>query len=122
MRKLESSLWTFLAVCGLLLRSGQAVGQTLEAVPVVSRPQDRTILLPGEFVPYLSVPIHAKVTGFVEKVEVDRGSVVKEGQLLTTMVAPELNAQRAEAEAKVRTAEAQRVEVEARVVAAESTH
>src|SRR5882757_1186885 len=122
MRKLESSLLTFLPVCGLLLSSGQAMGQTPEAVPVVSRPQDRTVLLPGEFVPYLSVPIHAKVAGFVEKVPVDRGSVVTEGQLLATMVAPELNAQRAEAEAKVRAAEAQRVEVEARVVGAESTY
>jgi len=83
---------------------------------------DRTVLLPGEFVPYLSVPIHAKVAGFVDKVDVDRGSVVREGQLLATMVAPELTAQRAEAEAKVRAAEAQRVEFEARVVAAESTY
>jgi len=96
--------------------------QTLEAVPVVSRAPDRTLLLPGEFTPYLSVPIHAKVAGFVERVEVDRGSVVAEGQLLATMVAPELNAQHAEAEAKVRAAEAQRVEVEARVVGAESTY
>ena len=122
MRKLESSLLTVLPLCSFLLTSGRAMGQTLEAVPVVSRPQDRTVLLPGEFVPYLSVPIHAKVTGFVQKVEVDRGSVVTEGQLLATMVAPELNAQRAEAEAKVRAAEAQRVEVEARVLGAESTY
>src|SRR5258707_14555257 len=122
MRKHESRLLTLLPLCSLLLTSGRAMGQTLESVPVVSRPQDRTVLLPGEFTPYLSVPIHAKVTGFVEKVEVDRGSVVTEGQLLATMVAPELNAQRAEAEAKVRAAEAQRVEVEARVVGAESTY
>ena len=122
MRKLESSLLVLLPLGGLLLTAGPAVGQTLEAVPVISRPLDRTVLLPGEFVPYLSVPIHAKVAGFVEKVEVDRGSIVTEGQLLATMVAPELNAQRAEAEAKVRAVEAQRVEAEARVVAAESTY
>jgi len=122
MRKIESSLLVLLPLGGLLLTGAPAVGQTLEAVPVVSRPLDRTVLLPGEFVPYLSVPIHAKIAGFVEKVEVDRGSVVTEGQLLATMMAPELNAQRAEAEAKVRAAEAQRVEFEARVVAAESTY
>src|ERR1041385_4821676 len=92
-----------------------AFSQGLEAVRVVSRPVDRTVVLPGEFLPYLSVPIHAKVTGFVEKVEVDRGSRVQEGQLLATLVAPELNAQRAEAEAKVQAAEAQRAEAEARV-------
>src|SRR3954465_15274114 len=110
MRKLESSLLTLLPLCSFLLTSGRAMGQNLEAVPVVSRPPDRTVLLPGEFTPYLSVPIHAKVAGFVEKVDVERGSPVREGQLLATMVAPELTAQHAEAEAKVRAAESQRVE------------
>ncbi|HEV3202539.1 MAG TPA: efflux RND transporter periplasmic adaptor subunit [Bryobacteraceae bacterium] len=122
MRKLESSLLALLLPGAVFFASGQPGEQTLEGVPVVSRPLDRTVLLPGEFVPYLAVPIHAKVTGFVERVEVDRGSVVTEGQVLAIMVAPELNAQHAEAEAKVRAAEAQRVEIQARVVAAESTY
>src|SRR5262245_40263225 len=122
MRTLESSLRVLLPFGFFVLTGGVVLGQTLEAVRVISRPLDRTVMLPGEFLPYLSVPIHAKVAGFVEKVEVDRGSVVTEGQLLATIVAPELNAQRAEAEAKVRAAEAQRVEFEARVVAAESTY
>ena len=77
MRKLELSLLALLPLSGLIFTSGPALGQALEAVPVVSRPLDRTVMLPGEFVPYLSVPIHAKVTGFVEKVEVDRGEVGK---------------------------------------------
>jgi RND family efflux transporter MFP subunit len=102
--------------------AGIGRAQQLEAVRVISRPLDQTVVLPGEFTPYLSVAIHAKVAGFVQRVEVDRGSVVKEGQLLATMIAPELNAQRAEAEAKVQTAEAQRAEAEARVAAAQSTY
>ena len=97
-------------------------GQTVDAVRVISRPQDRTVELPGEFVPYLSVPIHAKIPGFVERVEVDRGSVVKEGQVLATMVAPELKAQRAEARAKVSAAVSQKAETEARVLAVQSTY
>ena len=107
----------------IILDSLTGVGraQQLEAVRVISRPLDQTVILPGEFTPYLGVAIHAKVAGFVQKVEVDRGSVVKEGQLLATIVAPELTAQRAEAEAKVQTAEAQRAEAEARVAAAEPT-
>jgi membrane fusion protein (multidrug efflux system) len=96
--------------------------QQLEAVRVISRPLDQTVVLPGEFTPYLGVAIHAKIAGFVQRVEVDRGSVVKEGQLLATIVAPELTAQRAEAEAKVQTTEAQRAEAEARVAAAQSTY
>jgi membrane fusion protein (multidrug efflux system) len=53
---------------------------------------------------------------------VDRGSVVREGQVLATMTAPELDAQRAEAEAKVRTAESQSTEADAKLVAAQSTY
>jgi len=106
----------------ILCTCNSALGQTVDAVRVISRPLDRKVELPGELVPYLSVPIHAKITGFVDKVEVDRGSVVKEGQLLATMIAPELNAQRAEARAKVRAAESQKVEAEARVLAVQSTY
>src|SRR5260370_1361781 len=112
----------WLATILMMLIAGGAFAQTLDAVRVISRPIDRKEDLPGEFVPYLSVPIHAKIPGFVEKVEVDRGSRVKEGQLLATMIAPELNAQRAEANAKVSAAKAQKVETEARVLAVQSTY
>src|SRR5262249_18161044 len=83
-----------------------ALGQTIELAPVVTRPLSRTIDLPGEFQPFLSVALHAKVTGYVEKVLVDRGSVVKEGQLLVQLTAPEMKAQIAEADAKLQSAEA----------------
>jgi membrane fusion protein, multidrug efflux system len=110
-------------VCfAVIVFASNAAAQQFEAVRVISRPLDQTIVLPGEFTPYLSVAIHAKVAGFVQRVEVDRGSVVKEGQLLATIIAPELNAQRAEAEAKVQTAEAQRAESEAGVASAQSTY
>jgi membrane fusion protein (multidrug efflux system) len=105
-----------------IIVASSAAAQQFEAARVISRPLDQTIILPGEFTPYLSVAIHAKVAGFVQRIEVDRGSVVKEGQLLATIIAPELNAQRAEAEAKVQTAEAQRAESEARVASAQSTY
>ena len=72
----------------ILCTVSSALGQTMDAVRVVSRPLDRQVVLPGEFVPYLAVPIHAKISGFVDKVNVDRGSMVKEGQLLATMIAP----------------------------------
>ena len=113
---LGALVWT-----GIIISDRQVFGQALDAVTVVARPADRMIVLPGEFVPYLTVPIHAKVPGFVDKVNVDRGSIVTEGQLLVTMIAPELTAQHAEAEAKVRAADAQRIEAQARVVASEST-
>jgi RND family efflux transporter MFP subunit len=95
--------------------------QTTELVPVVSRPISRAVELPGEFQPYLSVTLHSKVTGFVEKVLVDRGSSVDEGELLIQLSAPEMTAQIAEAGAKVQAAEADRVQAEAQVAAAQST-
>lgn len=110
------------AVIAFALSVGVGGAQQIEAVRVISRPLDQTVVIPGEFTPYLGVAIHAKVAGFVDKVEVDRGSAVREGQLLATIIAPELNAQRAEAAAKVQTAEAQRAEAEARVAGAQSTY
>ena len=48
----------------------------VQLVPVVSRTLSRTVDLPGEFAPFLTVSLHAKVTGYVERMLVDRGSVV----------------------------------------------
>jgi membrane fusion protein, multidrug efflux system len=74
---------------------------TIEAVPVVSKPLDTLAHLEGELKPYEEVAIYARANGFVQSVRVDRGTQVKSGQLLLTIVAPELNAQRAEAQAKL---------------------
>src|SRR6266700_3865125 len=98
-----------------------AFAQGVAVVKVVSRSAERKVQLPGEFIPFQTVTIHAKVTGFIDRVEVDRGSVVKKGQLLATLDAPELRAQRAEAEAKVLNAESQRAEAEAKLAGAQST-
>jgi membrane fusion protein (multidrug efflux system) len=68
---------------------------------VISKPVSRTIELPGELLPFLSVSLHAKVPGYVEQVLVDRGSAVKQGELLLELSAPEMKAQIAEAESKV---------------------
>lgn len=78
--------------------------------------------LPGEFFPDLGVPIHAKVTGFVKDVNVDRGSEVKQGQVLATLVAPEMTAQIVEAQSKVQAVELQRNEAEAKLAGVQSTY
>lgn len=73
----------------------------VDIVPVVSKPLDTTSHLEAELAPFESVSVYARANGFVSRVLVDRGSRVKKGQLLLTVVAPELNAQRAEAQAKL---------------------
>lgn len=72
----------------------------VEVTPVVVQPLDTTTHLEGELAPYEDVIVRARANGFVNRVLVDRGNVVKAGQLLLTIAAPELSSQRAEAEAK----------------------
>jgi len=105
----------------LILTTSLASAQQVELVPVVSKPISRNMDLPGEFLPFLSVSIHAKVAGFVDRVLVDRGSQVKQGELLVELSAPELKAQIAEAESRLQVAEAERAQAEAQVAAAQST-
>lgn len=96
------------------------LAQKVDLATVLSKPVSRTIDLPGEFLPFLSVSLHAKVNGYVERVQVDRGSVVKEGQLLIQLTAPEMQAQLAEAEYKVQAEEADRLQAEAQLAGAEA--
>jgi RND family efflux transporter MFP subunit len=112
--------WLLIALTAMLVQE-TASAQTIELVPVLSKPVSRTIELPAEIQPYLNVTLHSKVTGFVDKVLVDRGSAVKEGDLLVELTAPEMTAQIAEAESKVLASEADRVQAEAQLAAAQST-
>jgi len=98
------------------------VAQTSRLVEVVSKPMARTVELPGEFQPFLSVALHARVTGYVDRVLVDRGSAVKQGDLLVALSAPEMQAQIAEAESKVQAMESERLQAEAQLAAAQATY
>jgi RND family efflux transporter MFP subunit len=95
--------------------------QSSDLAPVVSKTESRTVELPAEIRPYLTVSLHAKVPGYVERVLVDRGSTVKEGEPLIELTAPEMQAQIAEAESKVQAAEADRLQAEAQLAGAQST-
>jgi RND family efflux transporter MFP subunit len=75
-------------------------------VRVVERPISVTLSMPGELDPYEAVAIFPKVTGFVRTIRVDRGSRVRAGETLALLEAPELVAQRAEAQSKLQAAQA----------------
>ena len=79
----------------------------IEVVRVVEQSLDVPLSLPGELTAFQSVAIFPRVTGFVKAVNVDRGSKVRAGQLLASLEAPELVAQRSEAQSKLQAAEAQ---------------
>jgi RND family efflux transporter MFP subunit len=106
-------------VIALVAQPGQA--QTVDLTAVVSKAVSRTVELPGEFLPFLTVSLHARVPGYVDRVLVDRGSIVRQGDLLVELSAPEMAAQTAEAESKVAAAEADRLQAEAQLAAAQST-
>jgi len=107
-----------LVICACTL----AWPQTTDLVPVVSKQASRLADLPGEFLPFLSVSLHAKVPGYVERILVDRGSKIEGGQLLVELSAPEMAARIAESESKVQAAEADQLQAEAQLAAAQSTY
>jgi len=59
----------------------------------------------GEFLPYQEIEMHAKVSGYVRKINVDIGDRVKTGQVLAVLEVPELMAQLQGAGAGVRHSE-----------------
>lgn len=96
----------------------------LETVVVEAAALATTVPLQGELTPYESVALFPRVQGFVEQLGVDRGSVVKAGQLLGRLSAPELLSQRAEAESKAHADEStfQRLRLAAATPGAVSKH
>lgn len=81
--------------------------QTVNVVAVESQKLDTSLSLPAQITPYEVVDIYPKVTGFLDMISVDRGSRVRAGELMIRLSAPELVAQRAQAEAALQSAEAQ---------------
>jgi membrane fusion protein, multidrug efflux system len=94
----------------------------VELAKVESRSLSRTVPLTAELVPYLQVAIEARVPGYVEKVLVDRGSVVHRAQLLVQLSAPEMQSQTGAAESTLHQAEADVAQAEAQAAAAASTY
>jgi RND family efflux transporter MFP subunit len=66
----------------------------------------KQVTYPAEFRPYVEVVLHAKVSGYVDKMNVDFGDKVKAGELLATIEVPELQDELNNAIAAVQKAEA----------------
>jgi membrane fusion protein, multidrug efflux system len=68
-------------------------GAEVRTVAVV-RPERRdaveAITLPGDLVGFYETALHAKVTGYLKSISVDKGDWVKEGQVLAKIEVPEL--------------------------------
>lgn len=94
----------------------------VETVGVASRQLDLKVSLPAQLLPYQSVDIYPKVTGFLESIRVDVGSRVRQGEELMRLSAPELVAQRSQAEATVHAAESQLATARAKLASDQGTY
>jgi membrane fusion protein (multidrug efflux system) len=95
---------------------------TIEVVKVLEQPLNVTLSLPGELTPSETVALYSRVNGFVKTIRVDRGTRVKAGEQIAVLEAPELGAQKAEAQSKLQGAEAQLAAVRSKADATSSTY
>jgi len=93
------------------------------AIALVKREAvSNTLSIAGEFLPYQDVELHAKVSGYIRKINVDIGDRVKTGQVLAVLEVPELNAQVVGADAGVRHSREEILRAQNEVVRAKATH
>jgi RND family efflux transporter MFP subunit len=105
-RRLPVRLFSALAVASLIVgvllltsKPGRATtGNTstladtpsVAVVKVTREDLAREMKIPAEFRPYTEVELHAKVSGYLQEINVDFGDQVKAGQLLAKIEIPEL--------------------------------
>lgn len=66
-------------------------GPVVKAIVAGSTAGDKGSVYIGEARPYQSVTLYAKTSGYMNRILVDKGDKVKEGQLLATIVTPEID-------------------------------
>jgi RND family efflux transporter MFP subunit len=77
---------------------------TVGVTTVVKKTLSRHLTLSSELVPFQEIDVFAKESGYVQKLLVDYGTRVKQGQVMATLEIPELQAQLAEDEAEIKNA------------------
>lgn len=97
-----------LAGCGSTGRvaANDSVNAPYVAVAKVTRRDlSSTLNIASEFLPYQEVNVYAKVSGYIQQLNVDWGTHVRQGQLLAVLEIPELQQQLQLDEAAVRRSE-----------------
>jgi RND family efflux transporter MFP subunit len=74
----------------------------VQTLLVQRRDLARTLTLPGNVSPWLQATLYAKVPGYLKSMGADKGDVVKKGQLLAVLDAPEVEQQFQQADADYR--------------------
>jgi len=111
----------FFCGCKKAVNSSAAIS-TAPVAQVTRTNLSNTLTVMGAFQPYQEVELHAKVSGYVRRINVDIGDQVKEGQVIATLEVPELNAQVAGSEAEVRHRKSEIQRAKSDVALAEAQH
>jgi RND family efflux transporter MFP subunit len=92
-------------------------------VAVVKRGNiSNSLSVAGEFLPYQEVELHAKVAGYIRKINVDIGDHVHTGEVLAVLEVPELAAQVQGANAGIRHSQDEIVRAQKEVARDEAAH
>ena len=75
--------------------------KTVEVTEIQLLQPEKTVVIPGELMPWESVSIYSKVKGFIKEMNVDRGSLVHKGDVLVVIEAPEFKAELAKQHAYI---------------------
>jgi membrane fusion protein, multidrug efflux system len=79
--------------------SSSSAALPVQTIPVKRRDLVRALTLPGNVSPWLQATLYAKVPGYLKSMHADKGDVVKKGQLLAVLDAPEVEQQFQQADA-----------------------
>lgn len=99
-----------------------ATPATASVSPVQRRDISSNLTVAGEFQPYQEVELHAKVSGYIRRINVDIGDRVKLGQVIATLEVPELSAQVTAAQAQVRHSQSEIARAQSGVNLAEANY
>jgi RND family efflux transporter MFP subunit len=95
---------------------------TASVAPVTRGDLSSTLTVAGEFQPYQEVELHAKVSGYIRRINVDIGDRVKIGQVIATLEVPELSAQVAGSQAEIRHSQSEIARAQSGVALAQANY
>ncbi len=93
-----------LAGCGSISKTGADSPANVPIVAVVKvarKDLSSTLQIASEFLPYQEINVYAKVSGYIQKLDVNWGTHVRQGQTLAVLDIPELQQQLQQDEAAV---------------------
>jgi RND family efflux transporter MFP subunit len=103
-------------------RQEKASIPTASVAPVTRDDLSSTLAVAGEFQPYQEVDLHAKVSGYIRRINVDIGDRVKNGEVLAVLEVPELNAQVAASKAQIQHSQSEIARAQSEVTYAQADY